>query len=99
MNNLKWFGVHRTRLEWGPDSPFIVRSLEIPTDSNSTQGFCPNTFFHRTQLTLIPFHIASTRVKMQTKQLLMVMKLQGRNCRVLICLLLPNFKHSLCLLM
>lgn len=62
MNNLKWFGVHRTRLEWGPGSPFIVRSLEIPTDPNSTYRFCPYIFFHRTKLTLIPFHIASTRV-------------------------------------
>lgn len=61
MNNLKWFGVHRTRLERGSGSPFIVRSLEIPTDPNSTYGFCPNTFFHRTKLTLGP-HIASTRV-------------------------------------
>lgn len=62
MNNLNWFGVHRTRLERGSGSPFIVRSLEIPTDPNSTYIFCPYIFFHRTKLTLIPFHIASTRV-------------------------------------
>lgn len=101
MNNLKWFGLHRTRLKRGQALLALSGLWKFPRTRIVHKDSALTFFFHATHsINFGPLsYCTHTCFKMQTKQLLMVLKLQGRKCCVLICLLLPNFKRSLCLLM
>lgn len=63
MNNLKWFGLHRTRLKRGQALLALSGLWKFPR-TRIVHKDSALTFFsmQRTPLTLVPFHIPPTRV-------------------------------------